>query len=306
MDANISSLQQNLSVTSLFISKISDFRAGPQSFSPPVQSEKIDISPVGGLKNLLQSGISQASVDIDYSAVIRVDPNSQNTLDSEFTKIEGDLDLILRIIARDDVDYTKLKECFKGLYILSQKKAKDTINARVGGNTARINISLNGRKTDRVFEINNVSMQTAEPVNSNSDSTFGSIEINPNKTGNVLIFNKDIKRGASTKANRFAVHQKPEKITPIPIRQDPEEPAKIINIKDAQNKALGAYRNNNISLCSESKEVVYLQAQDIKSINLEFQGYNTISNNNKLLLKGNFTNSKGQKKDIVDALMGYK
>jgi hypothetical protein len=80
----------------------------------------------------------------------------------------------------------------------------------------------------------------------------------------------------------------------------------MINSYDPVYKALKVYQDMNANGKIESGELSSLEQKGIDSISLAFHNVNIGDNGNKIFLKGSYTLSNGDTRNIVDALLGYR
>jgi len=80
----------------------------------------------------------------------------------------------------------------------------------------------------------------------------------------------------------------------------------VIDRRDPVFMALKVYQDMNSNGRFDRNELSSVDNVGIESINLDFSHIDKNISGNRLILKGSFTTKDGVKRDIADALLGYR
>ena len=275
-----------------------------------------DISAEGRLKNLLTGNsrfeLSQTTINV---TVASSGGNLPNPLD------DPAVDMILRLLAKNQKDYQRMKS---SLGALSSQANQWSSQSSQGASQARVTsyqISLEVTQgevnvqnvqsgpTDQsdplVLDLSGTGIELTQAgqganfdinADGKTDSTAwvkgGSAFLALDKNNNGRIDNgSELFGDQNGAANGFAE-----------LKRYDANNDNVIDAKDAVYSALKAYRNASGS----GSDLASLEQVGVKSISLSFSSTDQDVQGNKLILRGSFTTNDGEKRDIADALLGYR
>jgi hypothetical protein len=315
--------------------------AAPASHTPLTSQTTIQsrssptISSEGKLLNFLSGGarfdVSRASITI--SIRLPTDLKSpEDSLDSEAIW----LDLVLKSIARDPEDYKRLKDSFQkslkaARELMASSRQGTSSPPLMNGRSADIQsqavtyqISMQVSHVEAQVEIQNVQISTADPLV--LDMKGDGIELTSAGGGAIFDINGDgqkestawvkgssaflamdrndngrIDDGGELFGDQHGAADGFQELARFDFNGDT-----VIDRKDPVFKTLKVYQDLNGNGSIDTGEVASIEKVGIASINLDFEKSDINKNGNGLVLRGSFTTEDGTRRDIMDALLGYR
>jgi len=309
----------------------------PQS-SP---SSNVTISPESRLKSLL-TGTSRFDVRDSTLTITIKAPARQDVTDMFPTVDDAGLELILRAIAKDEDDYQRLKKAFKNTLEEAQKAVSGQRQqapqqpghqlqaSQQQGNRASteqmqtFTFTMRVTQVEGEVEVTSVEFAQSDPLILDMAGT--GIELTEPGKGAIFDINADGKKEPTAwvkggsgflvldKNNNGLIDDGKElfgdqngaahgfqELAGYDTNSDG-----VIDRRDPVFMALKVYQDMNNNGKFERKELSSVDRVGIESISLDFSEINTDVSGNRLILKGSFTMKDGQKRDIADALLGYR
>jgi hypothetical protein len=304
----------------------------PQSIQPSSQGG-VTISPESRLKNLL-TGSSRFEVR-DSTLTITIKASARQKVDEMFpTADDPGLEMILRTIAKDEDDYQRLKRAFKKSLEQAREAMSGQQQSSPGplpqGSTATVEqmqsytFSLRVTQVEGQVEVASVEFAQSDPLILDMAGT--GIELTDAGKGAIFDINADGKlestawvKGSSAmlvmdKNNNGLIDNGKELFGDQNgaahgfqelARYDSNSDG-VIDRRDPVFMALKVYQDMNSNGRFDRNEISSVDKVGIESINLDFSQIDKNMSGNRLILKGSFTTKDGVKRDIADALLGYR
>jgi len=292
------------------------------------------ISSEARLMNFMSGGtrfdVSEARINVTMTSTTEMS-KLDDSVDKEILKLE----LLLKSIAKDPEDYKRLKgvlteQIRMAREIMSSGKSnqarlsasKGTVEVQSQRVTFQLSLSISRVETQA--EIQDVQIAMADPLILDMDGK--GIELTPAGKGAFFDINGDGKKDSTAwvkgnsaflvmdRNNNGLIDDGSELFGDqhgasngfLELARFDSLRDNIIDRKDSVYKALKIYQDLNGNGAIDSGEVKSLEKAGVASINLDFSNTDVQKDGNRMILTGNFTTADGAKRDIMDALLGYR
>ncbi len=299
-----------------------DSNGGPQPLQPSSQGG-VTISPESRLKNLLTT------------LTITIKASARQKVDEMFPTAEDPgLEMILRTIAKDEDDYQRLKRAFKRSLEQAREAMSGQQQSSPGPQPQRSTVTVEQMQTytfslrvtqvEGQVEVASVEFAQSDPLILDMAGT--GIELTEAGKGAIFDINADgklestawVKGGTAMlvmdKNNNGLIDNGKELFGDQNgaahgfqelARYDSNSDG-VIDRRDPVFMALKVYQDMNSNGRFDRNELSSVDNVGIESINLDFSHIDKNISGNRLILKGSFTTKDGVKRDIADALLGYR
>ena len=311
--------------------------------SPSIGQDLIELSPASQVKQLMTEFHSFAVEGSSMSMKLTAPAPQEGTF-SDDPAFNRDFDLMLRMIAKDDEDYARLKSQFEELLSLAQQdfqvdaesaaaefeqtvvsQAKVQVRAALSQATRqRVEVGVEVTKTQQQTEVRGVDIKYADPLvlDLNGDgldltsAENGAIfDINADgiqdRTGWVqgddalLVLDRNDNGKIDDGSELFGDQNGSANGFQELARYDDNQDGKI-NRQDQVFKALKLYRDLNGDGKVQDSEFSTLNNLGIKSLNLHFLRDSAKINGNRILLQSSFEREDGTTGKVADVLFAYQ
>ncbi|MGV8121286.1 MAG: hypothetical protein AB2L14_16110 [Candidatus Xenobiia bacterium LiM19] len=311
-----------------------------QATQSSIQSQtSLSISSEARLMNFMSGGtrfnVSEANINVTMTATTDLN-KLDDSVDTEIMKLE----LLLKSIAKDPDDYKRLKSIMTkqirmARELMSSSGQSNTAGLPAAGRNAAgaagvesqrvtYQISMNFSRVESQVEIQDVQINMADPLI--LDMNGEGIQLTPAGRGASFDINGDGKKestawvkggsaflvmdrnnngliddGTELFGDQHGASNGFQELARFDTCRD-----NIIDRKDSVFNALKVYQDLNSNGAIDYGEVTSLEKAGVASINLDFTRTDSQQSGNRLIMKGSFTTTDGTKRNIMDALLGYR
>lgn len=311
-----------------------------QATQSSIQSQtSLSISSEARLMNFMSGGtrfnVSEANINVTMTATTDLS-KLDDSVDTEIMKLE----FLLKSITKDPDDYKRLKNIMTKQIKLARelmsssgqinKAGLSAAGMNAGGAAGVVSqkvtyqISMNFSRVEAQVEIQDVQINMADPLV--LDMSGEGIQLTPAGRGASFDINGDGKKESTAwvkDGSAFLVMDRNnngliddgnelfgdqhgasngfQELARFDTCRD-----NIIDRKDSVFNALKVYQDLNSNGAIDYGEVRSLEKAGVASINLDFTTTDSQQSGNRLIMKGSFTTTDGTKRNIMDALLGYR
>ncbi|MGM0600889.1 MAG: hypothetical protein ACQETH_13850 [Candidatus Rifleibacteriota bacterium] len=326
----------------------SDKKQAAKPQKSELEKDLIELSPYNQIRQMVKQFRQETSVEAELNLSLTAragNADKEQTTETD-PLIDRDLDLMLRMISKDEKEYEQLRGKFEKLMelALSSEKAlkgekvsdkpvtmSDIADAKVGNNAYEFEMKFKKQSaysettTERVgISLEELGIKEADPL----VLDLAGDGLNLTKAGEGAMFDINADGELDSTAwvqgdDAFLVFDKNQngKIDDgselfgdqngadngfIELAKHDNNKDGRINRQDSVYKALKLYQDLNGNGKIESNELKSLDQMGIKALNLNFVRMNQKINGNSLVLNGSFMREDGSEGQLADVLLGYR
>jgi hypothetical protein len=326
----------------------SDKKQAAKPEKSDLKNDLVELSPYNQIRQMVKQFRQETSVEaeLNLSLTAKVtDKKSDQTTETD-PLVDRDLDLMLRMISKDEEEYERLKGKFEKLMkqalaseeALKEKAASDApvtmndiANAQVSKSAYEFEMKFKKQsvysetQTERVgISLEELGIKKADPLV--LDIAGDGLDLTKAGEGATFDINADGKLDQTAWVqgdDAFLVFDKNQngKIDDgtelfgdqngadngfIELAKHDNNKDRVINRQDSVYKALKLYQDLNGNGKIENNELKSLDQMGIKALNLNFVHMNQQINGNSLILNGSFMREDGSEGQLADVLLGYR
>lgn len=312
-----------------------------QATQSSIQSQtSLSISSEARLMNFMSGGtrfnVSEANINVTMTSTTDLN-KLDDSVDTEIMKLE----FLLKSITKDPDDYKRLKNIMTKQIKMARELMSSSGQLSVAGQLSAAGrnaggaagvvsqkvtyqISMNFSRVEAQVEVQDVQINMADPLV--LDMNGEGIQLTPAGRGASFDINGDGKKestawvkgdsaflvmdrnnngliddGSELFGDQHGASNGFQELARFDTCRD-----NIIDRKDSAWNALKVYQDLNSNGAIDYGEVTSLEKAGVASINLDFTTTDSQQSGNRLIMKGSFTTTDGTKRNIMDALLGYR